>query len=179
MKMDRLKTQLLAASGLMILVLAMTLINSGSAGAFQTNDVRVINTKSEPVPTDDLSDAKRELLQAAKYYIQHTGTNINIVDVVSVPVGKRFVIEHITMEGKVPPNQVVSGFEILCNGFWHDLLVNEQPHAGNGDAIFRASQLVRLYADSGTLVRATFVRSSALEKGAFNVVVSGYLVDMP
>jgi hypothetical protein len=141
--------------------------------------VRVINTKSEPVPTDDLSDAKRELFQTAKYFIQQPNTNLNVVDVVSVPVGKRLVIEHICMEGKVPPNQVVSGFEILCNGFWHDLLVNKQPPAGNGNAVFRASQLVRLYADSGTLVRATFVRSSALETGAFNVVVSGYLVDMP
>ena len=177
--MDKLKAHLLAASGLMIFVLAMTLINSGSAGAFQTNDVRVINTKSEPLPTDDLSDAKRELLQAAKYFIQQPNTNVNVVDVVTVPVGKRLVIEHISMEGKVPQGQVVSTFEILCNGFWHDLLVNEQPHSGNGDVAFRASQLVRLYADAGTLVRATFVRSSALEKGAFNVVISGYLVDMP
>ena len=183
MKVDKLKSCLLAASGLMIFALAMTLIGSGSVGAFQTNDVRVINTKSEPLPTDDISDARREPLQAARNAVMNAGSNVAAVDIVSVPFGKRLVVEQISMTGQVPPGQVVPTFCLITiaggGGFQHDLLVNVQPPAVNGDALFRASQQVRLYADPGSPVRTTFVRSSPLGKATFSVTLGGYLVDVP
>jgi hypothetical protein len=181
---NKLKNYLLAASGLMIFVLTMTLIGSGSVGAFETNDVRVINTKSEPVPTEDISDARREPLQAARNVLMNAGSNVTpLLDIVTVPSGKRLVIEQVSMIGQVPPGKVVPTFCLITvasgGGFQHDFLVNVQPPAVNGDALFRASQQVRLYADPGTPVRTTFVRSSPSGKATFSVTLSGYLVDVP
>jgi hypothetical protein len=109
---------------------------------------------------------------------------VSTVSVAIVPAGKRLVIEFISATGQVPAGQHVVAWQINTiappfGGAVHDLLVHEQPAFVNGDALFRASQQVRLYANPGSEVRALLTRDDSVGQGQFTVTISGYLVDVP
>jgi len=150
------------------------------------NTVRLANTTASPLPVVDANDA-RQPFQASTSSIQD-GTNVSTVTVATVPAGKRLVIEFVSATGQVPAGQHVAAMQITTiapptGGHTHELLVNGQPPFVNGDALFRASQQVRLYADPGSTggadVRAHFIRSGIEGQGQFSVTISGYLVNVP
>src|SRR5207244_1903577 len=110
-----------------------------------------------------------------------SGYNVSVVDIATVPAGYRLAIEFVSMVGQVPPTQHVEILQITTvtdpfGGVSHDLLVNAQPAAVIGDALFRASQEVKLYANPGTTVRALFRRNSSAGDATFGVRISGRLV---
>jgi hypothetical protein len=150
-----------------------------------SNTVRLHNTTASPLPVFDANDG-RQPFQSSASSIQE-GTNVSMVTVATVPAGKRLVIEFVSATGQLPPGQHVAAWQITTiapptGGATHDLLVNEQPPFVNGDALFRTSQQVRLYANSGSTVgdvRVGFSRSSSVGIGQFHVTISGYLVDVP
>ena len=232
------KNHLIAASGFVALALTITFANSNSASAAlsavmaEIADVRVVNTREEPVPTFavetttvngsvsiagtptvklqtgtivginpasntvqlanttaspvpvlNVNDASQPF-QAIGSITQNSGTNASTIVIANVPAGKRLVIEHISATGEVPSGQRVTHFGILTltlpvGGLNHDLLVNEQPAAADGDAVFRASQQVRLYAEPGSQVQTTFIRNISTGQASFHMVISGYLVNVP
>ena len=112
----------------------------------------------------------------------NTGTNVHTFSLGTVPAGKRLVIEFVSAHGQVPAGEHVELFHLNTvagpfGGATHDLLVQAQPAAVSGDAIFRASQQVRIYADPGTTVTA-LIRTSTLGTTTCAIAISGYLVDL-
>ena len=152
-----------------------------------SNTVRLPNTTASPLPVFDAQDA-RQPFQASASSIQEAGTNGSTVTVATVPAGKRLVIEFVSATGQLPPGQQVVAWRINTiapptGGQTHELLINAQPPFVNGDALFRASQQVRLYADPGATagadVRALFTRNTSAGQALFLMTISGYLVNVP
>ncbi len=144
-----------------------------------SNTVQLANTTANPVPVFNLGDALQPFQAAANS--TQSGYNVSTVDIATVPAGYRLAIEFVSMVGQVPPTQHVEILQILTvtdpfGGVYHDLLVNPQPAAVIGDALFRASQEVKLYANPGTTVRALFRRNSSVGDATFGVTISGRLV---
>ncbi|HSP16677.1 MAG TPA: hypothetical protein VLV78_18165 [Thermoanaerobaculia bacterium] len=180
--MSRLRKTAVTALGFSALIVVLFLASPVAMNAIPSDkDVRVVNTTMEPVPVLNMSDA-RQPFQVGAVGTQN-GTNVSTLTVATVPVGKRLVIEFVSMSGQVPPGQHVELFHITTSagpfgGATHDFLVNPQPDAVIGDALFRASQQVRLYADPGTTVTATFRRNSSAGLTTYGATISGYLVDL-
>ncbi len=129
----------------------------------------------------NINDA-RQPFQLATNSTQN-GTNVSVETIGTVPAGKRLVIEFVTMTGQVPAGQHAEIFEITTStdplgGVSHQLVINPQPDAVIGDALFRSSQQVKLYANAGTQVNVLFRRSSSAGLATFGATISGYLVDM-
>lgn len=144
-----------------------------------SNTVQLANTTANPVPVFNLADALQPFQAAANS--TQSGYNVSTVDIATVPAGYRLAIEFVSMVGQVPPTQHVEILQILTvtdpsGGIYHDLLVNPQPAAVIGDALFRASQEVKLYANPGTTVSALFRRNSSAGDATFGVTISGRLV---
>jgi hypothetical protein len=136
-----------------------------------------ITNQSDVVTAIDPGDGFQPF-QTMVVFNQQPGFNSSQVDILTVPTGKRLVIEFVTVNTQLPSGQRAVSFQLVPGGgaaFF--LLVNEQPAAVNGDAIFRAAQSLRLYANPGTLVRINLGRSSSLGIGQYQVAVSGYLED--
>jgi hypothetical protein len=144
-----------------------------------SNTVQLANTTANPVPVFNLADVLHPFQAAANS--TQSGYNVSTVDIATVPAGYRLDIEFVSMVGQVPPTQHVEILQILTvtdpsGGVYHDLLVNPQPAAVIGDALFRASQEVKLYANPGTTVTALFRRNSSVGDATFGVTISGRLV---
>jgi len=196
---------LLPACGFTVLVVALLLASPLTSNAVPSEkDVRVINTTLEPVPTaaqgtttiagnvnvanstanpvpvSFTSDPFQPFQGAAG--TTETGTNVSTVNVATVPAGKRLVIEFVSMTGQVPAGQHVEIMEITTSsgigGVSHAFVIHAQPDAVSGDALFRANQSLKLYANAGTQVSALFRRSSTLGQANYHLTISGYLVDM-
>ena len=202
--MSTLKNRLLAASGFVILVVGLMFTSPAPSNAVPgpqdvivinpaampvptaaqgtttiSGNVNVTNTMAAPVPVFSLGEAIRPFHAFANS--TQSGTNVSTVDVATVPAGHRLVIEFVSMVGQVPPTQHVEILQVTTStdpvgGVSHQLLVNAQPAAVIGDAIFRASQEVRLYANPGTTVRALFRRNSSVGDATFGITISGRLV---
>lgn len=147
-----------------------------------SNTVQLANTAASPVPVVNINDAGQPFQAGAS--ITQAGTNVSLLDIATVPTGKRLVIEFISATGQVPVGQHVELMEINTvtdpfGGLTHQLLVHAQPPAVIGDSLFRANQQLRLYANAGSQVKALFRRSSNAGNGVFVVTISGYLVDVP
>jgi hypothetical protein len=175
-------------------------------GAPADKDVRVINTPAEAVPVAVQGTANVNvtntptvtLAAGAKVSIAsdaaqpfqvsanstQVGNNVSTVTIATVPAGKRLVIEWVSMTGQVPPTQHAEIMEISTiagpfGGASHQFVIEEQPDAVIGDALFRSNQSLRLYADPGTQVSALFRRNSGAGLATWNATISGYLVDVP
>jgi hypothetical protein len=200
--MSRLKNHLLAASGFAILVVGLMFTSPAPSNAVPgPQDVIVVNPAAMPVPTaaqgittisgnvnvtNPMANpvfSLGEVIRPFHAFANSTqsGNNVSTVDVATVPAGHRLVIEFVSMVGQVPPTQHVEILSVTTStdpvgGVSHQLLINAQPAAVIGDAIFRASQEVRLYANPGTTVRALFRRNSGIGDATFGITISGRLV---
>lgn len=105
-------------------------------------------------------------------------SNASLVDVATVPAGKRLVIEFVSVNAQIPAGQRMTGISLMAPRQFY-LLVNEQPPSAGGDAIFRAVQQLRLYASSGSTVQIGVFRSGNSGTGQFQVALSGYFEDAP
>lgn len=199
--MNKLKQYLLPAGAFTVLVAALLLASPPASQAVPSDkDVRVINTTFDPVQTAitntpsvtvansaanpvpvSLTSEPLDPFQTAASTTE-TGTNVSTLNVTTVPPGKRLVIEFVSMTGQVPAGQHVEIMEITTSnslgGVSHPFVIHPQPDAVSGDALFRANQSLRLYANGGTQVTALFRRSSTLGTANYGLTISGYLMDM-
>jgi len=100
---------------------------------------------------------------------------------VHVPKGKRLVIEYASGEAFLPTGQkglfsVITSLAGQPTGIRHYLDSDAMGHFGAPD-YFRAGQVVRLYADPGTVVMLRIDRDIAKGDGLARMSVSGELVD--
>src|SRR5436190_23708734 len=66
--------------------------------------------------------------------ITQLSNTISSADLLTVPAGKRLVIEFINMTAELPPGQRVYMFSINTGGIPFDMLLIQQPAAIDGDA---------------------------------------------
>lgn len=154
---------------------------AGTVSLAAGSSVSVANTMASAVPIVNSNDARQPFQKTAVG--TQNGTNASTLTIATVPAGKRLVIEFISVSGQVPPGQHVEFFHLdtVAGPFGaasHDLLVNAQPDAVIGDALFRASQQVRVYADTGTQVSVMVRRNSNAGSASYGATISGYLVDL-
>jgi hypothetical protein len=154
---------------------------AGSVSVTNTPNVNVGNSASAPIPIVDMNDG-RQPFQASTFVVHPNGTNVDTMNVATIPAGKRLVIEFISVSAQVPPGQhlELATVQTLAGGHGaaHQLLIQAQPDAVIGDDIYRAVQELRLYADPGSTVQVLVRRNSGLGQATFGVTISGYFVNL-
>jgi hypothetical protein len=155
---------------------------AGIVGIDPSNNTVQLNSTA-PLLVRDVDNPASQPFQKTTSTVQ-SGTNVSTLTLATVPAGKRLVIEFISASGQVPLGQHVESWGVLTvapptGGAQHELLVTAQPPAVIGDALFRTSQQVRLYADPGTSVQTIIRRNSGAGSATFLMTVSGHLVDVP
>ena len=169
-----------AAQGTTTIAGSVSVTNTPTVNLATGASVNVANSAANPVPVSFTSDPLEPFQAAAS--TTETGTNVSTLNVATVPAGKRLVIEFVSMTGQVPAGQHLEIMEITTSsglgGVSHAFVIHTQPDAVSGDALFRANQSLKLYANAGTQVSALFRRSSTLGLANYHLTISGYLVDM-
>jgi hypothetical protein len=103
-------------------------------------------------------------------------------DEFTVPKGKRLVIELIAGQGSVEAEQILeAGIATTVNGNLanYPLVLSKEGIIANR-ARFVGSQLMRVYADPGTVVFVSAGRTAPGSGSAeFTLAISGQLVDVP
>lgn len=149
-----------------------------------TPTVQIGNTAANPVLVRDLDSAGRQPYRAqlsVSFSTIDQGSEAQ--NTLAVPAGKRLVIKYISALISLPPDQVVTGDITAGTGIQFNpvswFVLNLQANGGGLNAIYIASQPVELYLDPGTEFFAEFYRSSSVGTGYGRIIISGYLVDVP
>jgi hypothetical protein len=212
--MSKFRSAPLAAAAFMSLVLSLvlaTLSPTHGAPPPAKQDVRVVNTLDEPVPTvAQGSTAVTGTVQAeqsgtwtvdvagtaltrnadepARHAFQ-TSVAITILHsnsaangIVTVPPGKRLVVEFMSVFGDAIPDRTlfVAAFTSGAAGeVTHELALSGPRRFGND--IYTATHPVRIYADDALFLRAqhSFVPAGPAQDSHVSIGISGYLVDLP
>ena len=102
---------------------------------------------------------------------------------VTVPAGKRLVIEYVSAQAFLPSGQkglfsVIVSLQGQATGTWHYLESTVVGPFGGQDC-FQCGRLVKLYADPGTTVMLRTDRDSPTGSGLSRMTLSGHLVSVP
>ena len=186
--MRSVKGYLLTGTGVAVLVCSITLAGSLPARAGggpdvcinpTCNTVRVANDAGNPVVVAQADTPDRHAFQATVTVTLDQGF-VGQNGAVTVPPGKRLVIEYASARAFMPAGQnLVFSIDTNLNGEnvseFHHLPSTQQFTSGNITQ-FIAGEQVRIYADSGILIlRAD--RDNPNGTGTFIFTISGHLVD--
>ena len=159
-------------------------LGQGRSGAPPAKDINVVNTADNPVPVRDVDNPARQPFSRTIFRDFHNEVTADI-PLITVPVGKRLVIEHASARSNFPANDLVSA-ELLypapTGGLVHQFLViHRQGTDSFGNRVFSASEELREYIAQGETLRFIVSRDSAGANvvNAVAVTVSGYFVDVP
>lgn len=100
---------------------------------------------------------------------------------IAVPSGKRLVVEYLSLFGNLPAGQRLSvSLATLVSGLRASYRpqINTQD-AGDGTVSVSANQVMRVYADPGTIVSVSAARNSSSGSNSLTVSVSGYYMSLP
>jgi hypothetical protein len=191
----RFKSYMCAAGGLVILAGTLSIIGPRAAHSQGPSpvQVKVVNTTSEPVPTvaqgttlvRSADEPARQPFQQQWNVFFSTGETVKTAGV-TVPTGKRLVIEYASLRAQLPVGQRL-GFQVetRLNGFdgFHSVpttFLGGFNGVGGPDDEVVAGQDVRLYADPGTTVAVILRRlDGTTDPASVFPVISGHLVDLP
>jgi hypothetical protein len=98
----------------------------------------------------------------------------------TVPAGKRLVIETAVLLINLPLGQIIESFTIPTSVNGQVIFYSLFPtltSQSDVTSFFGINQPLKIYADGGTQVSGNILRSGS-GTGGFDLVVSGYLVDM-
>jgi hypothetical protein len=141
---------------------------------------RKANKGQKCTPVCDVDNPARQPFQAAVQIDMPAGTG-GQNGFVTVPTGKRLVMEYASGEAFMPTGQkclfsVITTIGGASTGTRHYLESNAVGKFGAPD-YFQAGQVVRLYADPGTTVMLRADRDIAAGDATARLSISGYLVD--
>jgi hypothetical protein len=188
--MKPVKGYALISIGVAILVCSIILAGALSAHAGggpdvcinpSCNAVKVANDATDPVVVTQIDAPDRRAFQATVTVTLDQGFG-GQNGAVTVPPGKRLVIEYASARAFVPAGQnLVFSIDTSVNGEnvseFHHLPSTQQFTSGNTTE-FIAGEQVRIYADQGILIlRAD--RDNPNGRGTFIFTISGHLVDLP
>jgi len=179
--MNKFKNYLFSAVCCMALLLITASIHVGQAvGAPGPQNVNVINT---PLPVKEVANPAFQPFQAQGAAIVEFTESSKSFTLVTVPPGKRLVIEYAEAGGFFADGTKMSAVITTTVGgitIQHQLVMIEQGIL-SGSLTFAAAQPMRLYADPGTSVIGIVSRGEDHPPGGggWGVTISGYFVDIP
>jgi len=184
------KGYLLIGIGVAVLVCSIMLAGSFSAHAGggpevcispACNTVKIASDPGTPLVVAQADTPERHAFQATVTVTLDQGF-VGQNGAVTVPAGKRLVIEYASARAFVPSGQNLAfSIDTSLNGEnvseFHHLPSTQQFTSGNITQ-FIAGEQVRIYADSGILIlRAD--RDNPNGTGTFIFTISGHLIDAP
>ncbi|MGH3714459.1 MAG: hypothetical protein ACRDT4_13500 [Micromonosporaceae bacterium] len=169
----------LTIMGVLVLVLGLTFTPAGPAVAEQMKPLltEIVNTPDKPVPVRDV-DANGRHAVAANASVT---TNAGPKTILTVPAGKRLVIETVTVLAALPDGLKPRGLlRVVTDGtnVLHTIALRPGG-SGDGSVIYDSTHAIRLYADPGTDV--SFEYQYFPQPGpnfAAAVSLSGYYVNV-
>ena len=200
--MNKFKNYMLAAIGVIAVAMSITLVTTKRAGAQQTeaiarppakpaSPVEVVNMPTvliggTPLPVFDIDNARQPFQVDTNFDQGYNGDRaVNGWTLAIVPVGKRLVIEHVSVAGNSEPSNSSQRFDkfslkTTANGVaaHHYFVWIDQGSDGDNGWNQVISESARLYADPGTPVQLSMERTTRLVYSHLQVSVSGYLVDV-
>jgi hypothetical protein len=106
---------------------------------------------------------------------QNDTSNQMDVEVFTVPVGKRFSIEYLSLSARVPAGQRVTAFFINIPVV-HFLVVFPQGRDISGNDVFTAAQALRVVIEPGKTIRVRAERDAFGTTANLSVTLAGTLV---
>lgn len=147
---------------------------SGSWNVGINGAIQVGNSASSPVPVRDVENPAREPFSAS-LNCSNTISN-GCAGSVSVPAGKRMVVEFVSGRVSVGSGNELTSVLIVTGGKEHFLLAHKSPATPTSGTRFDVSQPLRLYSDPGGDV-SLHVEISGIGASTLIGRISGYLVD--
>jgi hypothetical protein len=171
------------------LVLLANIVVLSDAQAKQIQDVNVINTPSinisnkvdNPLPVGDVQNPAFQPFEVKRSIFLGEG---EAVIAATMPpagnAGQRAVIEHVTVDARVPLGQNIVVRLGQTGEIEHSLVLTSQGVWGTTQR-YTASQPIRLYSVGGGdgLISAIIERSGSSSGASVIVTISGHLVDLP
>ena len=175
--MPSLKNSLMIGTGFMVLVSVGTFMNHGrSAGAVRAADGGPTVTIGAPLPVP-----VRNIDEKARIPYQQSGAipcNSGLCDLafLAVPAGKRLVVEHVS--ANVNPNPGVGVNGVFLEGACGFCVWSLPGHSLATPELVAVNEQVLAYFESGTTPFVRVAWSATTNTGAFQAVISGYLIDL-
>ena len=171
-----------------LLLFACALVPT-STHAKQIQDVNVVNTPNiniinkvdNPLPVGDVQNPAFQPFEVMRRIDVEEGTSV--ISATMPPAGnenQRAVIEHVTVDARVPLSQNIVVRIGQTGEIEHSLVLTSQGDWGKTHR-YTASQPIRLYSFGGGigLISAIIERNSDLGAATVSVTLSGHLVDLP
>lgn len=143
-------------------------------------DVLVANAVSNPVNVRDVS--RKELFSYPITFAISAGYK-SAVQYLSVPAGKRFVIQSVSIQAYAPAGQKFLGRLVTLssgNSVIQNVTMSDQGPGlgGSSSAIHTGDRELLAYADAGT-VQVVLFRNDTVGTALVSGVLTGYLMEMP
>lgn len=163
------------ATGVAILWSGLLLANP----IYAAQDVAVNNTATNPVQARDVDNPGRQPFSFGILGTLNAGQPFLLIDVTTVPAGKRLVIEYVNMEAQVIPGQKVLTrlFSTGASGNI-SLFAPFQAKIGFFDVLI-ASHLIKHYAEPGSTVKLQVFADESLGGAGIAISIVGHLIDLP
>ena len=150
-----------------------------------TPNVTVANPSTNAVVIRSADNPAVQPFHALRVGCLNAGQTGQFIDLVSVPPGKRAVIEAFTVNTQLPSGQKPQIMIITTSGattvnHWVTL-TPQTPEPQGGKDSFSATLSMRLYADPNTAIQLFLGRVAAGYTGddCATATISGYYVDLP
>jgi hypothetical protein len=158
------------------------LLSTAAALADDTRKVVVENTASKPVPVQSVDSAAAHAFEAT--------VTLNVADgvsgangFVSIPAGKRLVIQYASAYGTAPSGQILNfSVQTMLTGdsvFTPHYLPAAQQNADVVTNTFEAGTAVHLYCDTPQVLLRVDRGSVVMGPVTAFLSISGYLTDIP
>ena len=132
----------------------------------------IVNPSTSPVPTTDVNEPALQPFQATLF--PHSSTSNQATDTVTVPTGKRLVIEYYSSQAQDLTGGA-AGMVLTTTAGGNLVQYIVYVNANNTNQV---NQTARIYADPGSTVEAFAFNANSSSTAGF-VTVSGHLVNLP
>jgi hypothetical protein len=153
---------------------------SGTVALIPGGVVEIGNAPSSPVPVRDVDEAAKEPFQQGTVTTVFSSSS-SATDVLTVPAGKRLVIEHFSawINATGPDGLSSISIGVENTGQFDQAMCSQTGKTANGlNHFFSCSSSTKLYVDAGQTLQF-FVAVANSNGGFHRAFVSGYYVPVP
>ena len=175
--MSRFSNALLTTAAALLIVQALLFTSPGQALAKDITWVLVTNTAADPVPVRDVDNGRQPVILDGSFAID-SGQNVGGRTLLTVPAGKRLVIETVSVSLNLPQGQFLESLSLTVN---HHPFQLSPAYLGTtaGHDWYGGTLAFRVYVDSGADVSVGGYRNETTGITVIAPTVSGYYVDIP
>lgn len=134
----------------------------------------IVNPSTSPVHTTDVNEPALQPFQATLF--PHSSTSNQATDTVTVPAGKRLVIEYYSSQAQDLTGGAAGMVLTTTAGGGSPVEYIVYVNANNTNQV---NQIARIYADPGSTVEAFSFNANSASSTAGFVTISGHLVNLP